>query len=256
MALESRLLRAGWDALSASVFRELIESKPGGVAVFDADGTLWEGDCGEDLFRALSSSGLLAGPETLESAIEKYRILEGQDTTLAYGWIVQQMAGVLVDEAQKTSRELMTDFVAEEGFPPMLELARAFEDSGWQTWIVSASASVVVRAGARVAGLDPARVLAVELDIREETYQNELLQVPNLEGKPEAIRLAGLKPDFAAGNSVNDIPMLRMASKLVLCVNPCDALYAESVEQNWMCAAIQRPLLELVQPTDSATKSG
>ena len=224
--------------------------------MFDADGTLWEGDCGEDLFRALSTSGLIAGQETLEAAIQKYRVLEGQDTTLAYGWIVQQMAGVLVQEVEKTSSELMTDFVAEEGFPPMLELARAFEDSGWQTWIVSASASVVVRAGARVAGLDPSRVLAVELDIREETYQSELLQVPNLEGKPEAIRLAGLQPDFAAGNSVNDIPMLRMASELALCVNPCDTLYEESVAQNWMCASIQRPLLELVQPLGKPTESG
>ena len=42
MEFESRLCSAGWDPLSASLFREMVESNPSGTAVFDADGTLWE----------------------------------------------------------------------------------------------------------------------------------------------------------------------------------------------------------------------
>ena len=108
------------------------------------------------------------------------------------------------------------------------------------------ASNVVVEAGARAAGLRPERVLAVELGVHEESYTEELIQLPNLEGKPEAILRHQLEPDFAAGNSVNDIPMLRMAKSLSLCINPCDALYAESLKHEWVCARIQRPALHLV----------
>jgi len=57
-------------------------------------------------------------------------------------------------------------------------------------------------------------------------------------GKVEAMDRAGLKPGFAAGNSVNDIPMLKKSSELALCINPSDELYETALAQKWMCVTM------------------
>ena len=91
---------------------------------------------------------------------------------------------------------------------------------------MSASAGVVVRAEPG-AWPNSSRVLGVELGVKDGCYTEELTQLPNLEGKVEAIGRRD-SPSLAAGNSVNDVPMLRLSSGLALCVNPSEELYQDA----------------------------
>lgn len=238
MSFQARLEAAGWDPLSAQYFHQLVNQNPNGTAVFDADGTLWDGDCGEDLFRALFRGGHIETEASEESIVRAYVEHCERNVTEAYGWIVQQMAGVDVSVVTRVAEELMKSFVEKMAFPPMVKLLRELESEGWKCWIVSASAGVVVRSGARALGLDPKRVLGVELGVENGCYTNELVQLPNLEGKVEAIMSAGLSPCLAAGNSVNDIPMLKCSSGSSFCVNPSEELYQEALASNWLCVAM------------------
>ena len=86
--------------------------------------------------------------------------------------------------------------------------------------------------------MNSSRVLGVELGVKDGCYTEELTQLPNLEGKVEAIREAGLSPSLAAGNSVNDVPMLRLSSGLALCVNPSEELYQDALDAGWICVAM------------------
>jgi phosphoserine phosphatase len=68
-----------------------------------------------------------------------------------------------------------------------------------------------------------------------------LLPLTNLDGKVEAIRSAvGKTPIIAAGNSSNDVPMLRTASRVAVMVNPSDAAYTVSVDEGWL-VTLQEP---------------
>ena len=241
MPLSSALEAVGWDPLSASVFQDMVRDTPEGVAVFDADGTLWDGDAGELMFQELNRRGLLQGTKAPIELLRRYHEMCDEDATKAYGWIVQQMAGLPVAEVHLAADEVMAEHTQQHVFEPMVGLARWLEEAGWESWIVSASAEVVVQAGARHLGLREDRVLGVRLDTSGERYLPAITQMPNLEGKVDAIRSAQLVPTLAAGNSINDVPMLRESRGLKLCVNPSDQLYEQAVEQNWICVAMSCP---------------
>ena len=147
MSFHGRLIEAGWDPLSAGLFQELVEKIPDGVAVFDADGTLWDGDCGEAFFRRLIHEGHVQSSSSEDELIQAYQEHCARQVTEAYGWVVQQMAGLTVGEATACADSLMTSFVESMGFTPMITLVKELEKAGWSCWIVSASAAVVVRAG-------------------------------------------------------------------------------------------------------------
>ena len=87
-------------------------------------------------------------------------------------------------------------------------------------------------------GLREERVLGVKLASSGPKYLDTLTQLPNLEGKVTAIEAHGLVPDLAAGNSINDIPMLALSRDMQLCVNPCDALYGRALKDGWTCVAM------------------
>lgn len=242
MDIQHFLEERGWDSLFSTRIQSLVTSNPSGVAVFDADGTLWAGDCGETLFLALLEKGWLQGEATVSEKLRLYHEKCAADASEAYGWIVQEMAGLKATEVELLANEVMVEFVALEGFPPMIALAQCLQANGWQSWLVSASSSLVVRAGARAAGLRADRVLGVELEENANVLQRRLTQVPNLEGKVEAIERAGLRPILAAGNSVNDIPMLKMAGEMAISVNPSKALYSMAREAGWYSMTCTTPV--------------
>ena len=124
MDIQHFLEERGWDSLFSTRIQSLVTSNPSGVAVFDADGTLWSGDCGETLFVALLERGWLQGEATVSEKLRLYHEKCAADASEAYGWIVQEMAGLKATEVESLANEVMVEFVALEGFPPMIALAQ------------------------------------------------------------------------------------------------------------------------------------
>ena len=233
------LVTSGWDPIHASTLFDVARStgEGGEVAVFDADGTLWSGDAGEALLQALAREGGLDGyPAGSGDAWRDYRALEATDPTRAYAFAAELLAGLSEADLVQRCDRLMGEHVAAHLFAPMRALLQCFVELGAEVWLVSASNRWVIQAGARLLGLPPERVLGMRTAVVDGMLTRELVPpLTNLEGKVEAIELSiGRRPAFAAGNSLNDVPMLRLATRAALMVNPSEAAYEIAREEGYV----------------------
>lgn len=154
-----------------------------GPIAFDADGTLWHGDVGDELVRELGH-------------FEEYEARVREDPIAGYAW-----AGELVEGRDVSAlcerlfeKQRIFDFVK-----PALARAR-------EVYVVSASPRVAVLPGARALGIDPERVIAVTSE----------RPIPCGDGKVLHLKRRGLKPAVAFGNGELDEPMLRYAERAVV----------------------------------------
>lgn len=218
---------------------------------FDADGTLWSGDVGFDLFKAAlghrafrpaardplaveaHGAGLSVGEADDANAIA-LRLFAAwaagdYDDGRAFrmmawafaGWTAAELL-VLADEALRAAD------VASRIHAPVREVVAWAHDAGVEVWIVSASPRAAVEVGGRLLGVQPDRVIAVTPRRAGDELLPELEEpVPYDEGKAHAIRAAA--PDAtvlgAFGDSASDAPLMREA-RIAVAVEPHQRLRA------------------------------
>jgi len=242
-------------ALTRSAPAEVIEAlrrarTPGPAAIaFDADGTLWSGDVGEDVFHRAVERGLVrdeAGP-ALVSLAERHAIdRDGSPSELAARLLESHVRGGLPDLA---AYELMTWGYAGRTEDELAELARAtFAERdlegrrrrallpilGWardeaiRTVVVSASPRAVVVEAVRPWGFAPEDVAAARPALRRGVIAPALAEpLPYGPVKVAAGRalLGGAAWLAAFGDSPFDLDMLR-AARVAVAVHPRPGLAA------------------------------
>lgn len=176
-----------------------------GVTVFDADGTLWQGDVGDELVRDLGR-------------FEEYERLVRRDPIAGYTWAAELLEGLderaLLERCERLfARQRIFDFVR----PVLSRLG--------DVYIVSASPRVAVLPGAKALGIPDDRVIAVT---RERP-------IPCGDGKVHHLEARGLKPALAFGNGDLDEPMLRYARAAVVVAPPGidNALVVAAKRNGW-----------------------
>lgn len=214
---------------------------PGGVVAFDGDGTLWNGDVGEDFFHALLENADFRAPAraAMESDVAEFGLaITGSALDLARGLYAAYRDGRYPEER---TCEMMTwacaDWAREEvdafaekvvhGLGSRLhgEAIAALEwarDAKIEVLLVSASPRPVVEAAGRVVGIDGAHVFAAT-----PTYDGAIMlprvvrPIPYGPGKVGAIRAyAKARPLYAAfGDNVFDLAMLTEA-RVAVAVRP------------------------------------
>lgn len=190
------------------------------VAAFDADGTLWRGDVGEDLLRFLAARGHL--PDGGAGAFARYEALNARAPIDSYGYAVTVMAGMAEVELEALCATFFTERFSGRVFPfvrPLLEVLRA---AGVEVWICSASPRWIVEAGARALGIDVAHVIGVDAEV-EDGRLTERLRLPVTAGPGKVTWLGrrGVSPGFACGNGELDLDML-LAAQHRLVIAPFD----------------------------------
>lgn len=187
----------------------------GEPVVFDADGTLWRGDVGEDFLRwALHR-------RVFEGRYETYEALHAESPPRAYAWAVEVMAETREDELLAHARAFFAERFAGRIFPwvrPFLAKLRAQE-----VWICSASPRWVVLPGAEALGIAPERVIGVSCEVRDGRLTGEVSPpVPAGPGKVAWLRKHGVTPALAAGNGELDRELLEF-SRHQLVISPPDS---------------------------------
>lgn len=212
---------------------------------FDADGTLWSGDVGFDLFKAALGHRAFRAAARDALAVEAHgaglSVGEADDANaialrlfaawaagdyddgrafrmMAWafaGWTTSELL-VLADEALRAAD------VASRIHAPVREVVAWAHDAGVEVWIVSASPRAAVEVGGRLLGVSPDRVIAVTPRRAGDELLPELEEpVPYDEGKAHAIRAAA--PDAtvlgAFGDSASDAPLMR-AARVAVAVEP------------------------------------
>lgn len=229
------------------LLRPLVKSAENAVFAFDADGTLWSGDVGEDVFHAALDGGLLrqhAQPALAREAaahdldpsgsagqiaarLYAAHLSGGYPERSAYAMMAWCYAGfsraelaALVREAFERTR-LAERLHAE--LEPIFELARA---EGVRVVVVSASPWPVVSEAVRHWRLAADAVIAARQRLDGELILDQLDgTVPYAEAKPEALRRLVPNADLVAsfGDSVFDLELLQ-AAEVGVAVRPKPAL--------------------------------
>ena len=220
--------------LSHEEFRAAALAPPPKVAVFDCDGTLWDGDAGLGFMEWSMETGLLA-PEASAWIDGRHRLYrEDQVSELEIcGEMVQVYAGLRDEDLRQAAARYFAAHVEAQIFPEMQSLIADLRAAGTEIWAVSSTNDWVVEEGVRRIAIAPERVMAARVRVDAGIITRELIDVPTDEGKREALLRAGIpRPDRVFGNSVHDAAMLEMAER-AFPVNPSPALAEMAAERGW-----------------------
>ena len=202
---------------------------------FDADGTIWRGDVGEDLLRFLVAEDRLPAHKGERDLYQRYETIHDVDPPAAYAFAVEAMAGLEETTLIGWCREFFSRRFAGRLFPFSRPLLEAFTAAGYVPWLVSASPRWIVEAGALALGV--ANVIAVDAELDAGRLTRRVRQpVPAGIGKVELLKQRGLTPAFAAGNGNLDLPLLEFAPvRLVVAPwdDPGNNLVRVGVARGW-----------------------
>ncbi len=217
----------------------------------DADGTLWSGDVGYDLFKAalaeralrpaarsalaeeargagLSASG---SEDANELALRLFAswATGGYDDDRAFRMMAWAFAGHEPEGLLRLAeRALEAADLRGRVHAEVRETITWAHEAGVEVWIVSASPRAAVEVGVRQLGVEPDRVLAVTPIVSAGVLSTELEEpVPFDRGKPLAFAAAAPEVSLLAafGDSSFDEHLLR-AARVAVAVEPHDRLRA------------------------------
>jgi phosphoserine phosphatase len=230
-------VRAQLDQLFADVRAGKIEDP---VAVFDADGTCWEKDCGEGFYRWQVANQAAPGLDYSRDLIADYKDHYMRDRTGALVSTATCMAGLPESTVKAQCASFMKGF-ARNIYPAQQQLIADMQRAGMKVYIVSASQRWIVEAGAAHLGVSPDHVRGIQTAVVDGKLTDHVIgHITYRQGKADAILDAiGHAPCFVAGNAMTDYEMLQMATHTALVINPHDTpppennLYEHALKNHW-----------------------
>jgi phosphoserine phosphatase len=215
-------------------FRRTALSPAPRIAVFDCDGTLWDGDAGLGFMTWSMEAGVLSrdASDWIDARHRLYRQREVSEVEIC-GEMVQVYAGLREDELRRAAARYFATHVEAQIFPEMQSLVSDLRAAGTDIWAVSSTNNWVIEEGVRRFGIGPERVLAACVRVQDGLITSDLIDVPTDEGKAESLVRAGIAhPDAVFGNSIHDAAMLEMAER-AFPVNPSPALVEIAAQRGW-----------------------
>ncbi len=219
------------------------------VAAFDADGTLWGVDVSDELLEWVDARELVARPNgasSLKSWCDELCRIERAE---GYAWAAAAYAGHPADDVAAWATAAFDASGQAQIHSQMAELVDVLQAAGVCVLVVSASPVWAVLPGARRLGIPDENVLAIEVERvfergRERLTDRVRAPVTSSHGKVARIQEAlGRAPFFAAGNTIDDLPMIEFATTFRLVVDPRPPHGAGSADVGAVAAERGYPVL-------------
>lgn len=227
-----------------------LDREPGGVLATDADGTIWDGDVGVDLFEALLASkgvreaalaalrvealefGVPAegSPTEVASALNAAHVTEQYPHDRAFAMMAWAFAGWSRDEVLAFAAKVLDEGQIESRIrPEMRQILRWAEGRDVPIYVVSASPIAIIEVGTARLGVHVTGALAMTPALGEGDLLLPHLDGPVVygDGKVRALEHAGVASRLlgAFGDSAYDAAMLRVA-RVPVAVTPAPRLVA------------------------------
>lgn len=214
--------------------RALGRELPSGLAVFDADGTLWREDVGEAFLRHLVSLGWVKLPGGGDP-YEAYERAVDRDRATGYAYAAQLQESLEVAAVSAEAERFARAWVPPRLIRDTQALRELSEEAGLVPLVASASALPIVLAAAPLAGIPRERCRGIEVRIRDGRFTADVVHpVTYAAGKIAAAEKAG-RLALACGDSfTGDFPMLE-AARLAVAVAPKSGspLSVEALRRGW-----------------------
>lgn len=215
------------------------------IAAFDADGTLWDTDLGENFFQYQIDNKqvpLPADPWNHYLTLKK----QNNDPRDAYAWLAQINNGVELETLRHWTQMAFNGIHPNPIFSEQKKLIDLLKHHGTEIYIVTASITWAVEPGAIAMGLNPKNVIGVETEINNNKITtNTIKPVTYRQGKVEALlkQTNNIHPFIASGNTLGDYELLLSATHHQLAVSAAsrddklfkteNELQIMATEKNW-----------------------
>lgn len=215
-------------------------------AAFDADGTLWDTDLGENFFNYQIDHELVKlPPSAFDYYLEMKKI--NNDPRSAYVWLAQINAGQKLETVRQWSQDAFDSIKPTPIFSEQKKLIDLLQENNIQIYIVTASIKWAVEPGAIALGLTADHVIGVETVLTDGVITDQpVYPITYKAGKVEAFlkHTNNQFPFLASGNSTGDLEMLESATHVRLAVSAASRddkifktenellMYAE--KKNWL----------------------
>ena len=204
------------------------------LAVFDCDGTLWDGDAGAEFFDWEIRRGVISRDlaDRSQARYAEYKAGNVSEDEMC-GEMVTLHAGLHQSDLLKLATIFFAENFRHRFFPEMVQLVKTLHESGCEIWAVSSTNEWVIRAAMKHVGIPEANILAACVEIENGAISGRLIRVPSGPGKRKAIReIIQRTTDAVFGNSRWDIDMLEIA-RHPYAINPNPDLEQIATERGW-----------------------
>lgn len=234
-----------WDLVNITLDQVLANSTKAPVAAFDADGTLWDADLGENFFKWQIKNKVLKNlPSDPWRHYRDWK--ESGDPRPAYLWLAQINQGRSIQEVRGWASDCVKELSPLPVFEDQKKLIQLLKSKGVDIYVVTASVKWAVEPGAALLGIPEKNVIGVATKIKNGIVSTEQEgQITYREGKATAIiDKAGQKPFLSSGNTLGDIALLDCATHIKWCVSAAqkdhelwpaeEKLRQEAKAKNWL----------------------
>ena len=225
--------KVNFSSRTTEFLRSVLRLQPR-FAVFDCDGTLWEGDAGFGFFDWELTRGVVRDDVVRWARARYTDYLAGkvsEDDMCAE--MVTINRGLAAGDVMRAAQEFFDETMAGGFFSEMQDLVLRLQDAGCEVWAVSSTSEWVIQAGMKHFGIPANRVLAAAVAVEDGKVTDKVIRVPSGKGKPQAIReVIARTPDAVFGNSIWDADMLEIA-RYPFVINPTPELLTIAVERKW-----------------------
>ena len=208
-----------WTNLEKTILELKAAQKPL-IAAFDADGTLWDTDLGENFFHyQIDNKQVPLPPNPFDHYVEMKKI--NNDPRQAYVWLAQINQGKSLEQVRQWAQEAFADIKPNPIFSEQQRLIETLKSHGAKIYIVTASIKWAVEPGAIAIGLSADNVIGVETAVKDGIITDTpVLPITYRAGKVEALMAQSKQaPFFASGNTMGDFELLQSATHLRLAVS-------------------------------------
>ncbi len=195
------------------------QSQP--VAAFDADGTLWDMDLGENFFQYLIEHQLVHLPKNPWTYYQELK-MKNNDPREAYLWLAQICHEQELSTIQAWAKEALATINPFPIFSEQKKLIDFFLRKNIQVYIITASVKWAVEPGAEILGLQKESVIGVETKLdKNKITQIQKGMITYKQGKVDSLlqKTNGIYPFFASGNTMGDFNLLCSATHVSLAVS-------------------------------------
>ena len=209
-----------WTQIQHAIDRQKVSGQPL-IAAFDADGTLWDADLGENFFQYQIDHKCVALPE---NPFDYYLDLKkvNNDPRSAFLWLAQINKGQNLDQIRTWAKKAFEEIQPNPIFTEQRKLVDLLKQNQVKIYIVTASIKWAVEPGALALGIPAENVIGIETQVENNIISDlGILPLTYRAGKVEALfkHTANQAPFLASGNTMGDFELLKSATDVQLVVS-------------------------------------
>lgn len=215
------------------------------IAAFDADGTLWDVDLGENFFQyQIDNRQIPLPPDPWNYYLEMKKI--NNDPRDAYVWLAQINKDIPLSELQHWAQSAFDKVTPNPIFSEQKKLIDLLLKHSVQIYIVTASIKWAIEPGAKALGLNPDQVIGAETEVKNGLItEQKILPITYRQGKVDALlkKTRNIRPFLSVGNTIGDYELLQCSTNISLAVSAAsrddklfkaeNELQIKASENNW-----------------------